>query len=78
MKKSIIISGPPAVGKTTVAKGLAKEFGLTYLGGGDILKELAGELGFQTKREDWWDTAEGMKFLNQRKKIGRASCRERV
>ena len=67
MKKSIIISGPPAVGKTTVAKGLAKEFGLTYLGGGDILKELAGELGFQTEGEDWWDTAEGMKFLNQRK-----------
>ena len=67
MKKSIIISGPPAVGKTTVAKGLAKEFGLTYLGGGDILKELAGELGFQTKGEDWWDTAEGMKFLSQRK-----------
>jgi len=67
LKKSIIISGPPAVGKTTVAKGLAKEFGLTYLGGGDILKELAGEQGFQTEGEDWWDTAEGMKFLNQRK-----------
>jgi len=67
LKKSIIISGPPAVGKTTVAKGLAKEFGLTYLGGGDILKELADELGFQTEGEDWWDTAEGMKFLSQRK-----------
>ena len=67
MKKSIIISGPPAVGKTTIAKGLAKEFGLTYLGGGDILKELAGKLGFQTEGEDWWDTAEGMKFLSQRK-----------
>ena len=67
MKKSIIISGPPAVGKTTVAKGLAKEFELTYLGGGDILKELASEQGFQTEDEDWWDTAEGMKFLSQRK-----------
>ena len=66
MIKSIIISGPPAVGKTTVAKGLAKEFGLTYLSGGDILKELAKELGFQTQGDDWWDTPEGMKFLNQR------------
>jgi len=46
---------------------LAKEFGLTYLGGGDILKEFAGELGFQTEGEDWWDSAEGMKFLSQRK-----------
>lgn len=68
MKKSVTISGPPAIGKTTVAKGLAKEFGLTYLGGGDILKELAKEQGFQTGGDDWWDTLDGMKFLNQRGK----------
>jgi len=36
--KSIIISGPPAIGKTTIAKGLAKEFDLVHLSGGDILK----------------------------------------
>ena len=66
MKKSVIISGPPAIGKTTVAQGLAKEFGLTFLGGGDILKELAKEQGFQVGGDDWWDTPEGMKFLNQR------------
>jgi cytidylate kinase len=67
LKKSVIISGPPAVGKTTVAKGLAKEFDLKFLGGGDILKELAKEQGFETDGNDWWDTADGMKFLNQRK-----------
>ena len=67
MIKSVIISGPPAVGKTTVAKGLAKEFGLTYLGGGDILKELAQEQGYESGGDDWWDTEEGMKFLAQRK-----------
>lgn len=66
MTKSIIISGPPAVGKTTVAKGLAKEFGLHYLGGGDVLKELAKEEGFQTDGEDWWDTPDGIKFLAKR------------
>ena len=66
MNKSIIISGPPAVGKTTVAKGLAKEFDLTYLSGGDILKEIAKEQGFQTGGEDWWDTQDGMKFLSKR------------
>ena len=49
MLKSIIISGPPAIGKTTIAKGLAKEFGLMHLSGGDILKELAKDKGFETK-----------------------------
>ena len=66
MTKSIVISGPPAVGKTTVAKGLAKEFQLQYLSGGDVLKEMATEHGFDSKGDDWWDTEEGMKFLNQR------------
>ena len=66
MLKSIIISGPPAIGKTTIAKGLAKEFGLVHLSGGDILKELAEEEGFDTKRDDWWDTQEGMNFLSKR------------
>ena len=68
MIKSIIISGPPAIGKTTIAKGLAKEFDIEYLSGGDILKELAQEQGFQTKGDDWWDTQEGINFLDQRKK----------
>jgi len=64
--KSIIISGPPAIGKTTIAKGLAKEFGLMHLSGGDILKELAEEEGFETKGDDWWDTQEGIDFLSKR------------
>ena len=66
MLKSIIISGPPAIGKTTIAKGLAKEFGLTHLSGGDILKELAEEEGFETSGDDWWDTQEGIDFLSRR------------
>ena len=66
MTKSIVISGPPAVGKTTVAKGLADEFNLEYVSGGDVLKEMAKEQGFDSEGDDWWDTEEGMKFLNQR------------
>ena len=62
-----MVSGPPAIGKTTVAKGLATEFNLTYLSGGDILKQLATEQGFSSDGDDWWDTEEGMKFLEQRK-----------
>ena len=68
MIKSIIISGPPAIGKTTIAKGLAKEFSLVHLSGGDILKELAEEIGFDTEGDDWWDTQEGMNFLSHRQK----------
>lgn len=67
MLKSIIICGPPAIGKTTVSKGLAKEFGLKSLSGGDVLKEIAKEQGFKTEGDDWWDTKEGMAFLDQRK-----------
>jgi cytidylate kinase len=59
LTKSIVISGPPAVGKTTVAKGLANEFNLIYLSGGDVL-------GFEVDGNDWWDTEDGMKFLEQR------------
>jgi cytidylate kinase len=64
--RSIIISGPPAIGKTTIAKAITEEFGLTHLSGGDILKELAEEEGFKTGGDDWWDTQEGMNFLSQR------------
>ena len=66
MIKSIIISGPPAIGKTTIAKGLATEFDLQYISGGDALKELAKEQGFKIQGNDWWDTEEGMDFLNFR------------
>ena len=42
LTKSIVISGPPAVGKTTIAKGIAEEFDLKFLAGGDLLKEMIG------------------------------------
>jgi cytidylate kinase len=64
---SIIISGWPAVGKTTIACKLAEEFSLAMYNGGDILKMLAEERGYSTKRDDWWDTAEAKKFMDERK-----------
>ena len=63
----MIISGPPAIGKTTVAQGLAEEFNLKYLSGGDILKEMAEAEGFSSHGDDWWDTQDGMNFLEKRK-----------
>ncbi len=67
MLRSVIISGPPAIGKTTIAKGLGDKFNLKYLSGGDVLKEMAKDQGFQTDRDDFWDTEDGMHFLNIRK-----------
>lgn len=57
----------PAVGKTTVAKMLSKKLGVPLVGGGDILKEIAVEQGYKASGDDWWDTEEGMKFLEKRK-----------
>ena len=56
------------MGKTTIAKGIADEFNLKFLAGGDLLKDMANEQGFDTEGDDWWDTEDGMSFLNQRKK----------
>ena len=64
---SIVISGWPAVGKTTIACKLAEEFGLVMYNGGDILKMLAEEKGYSTGRDDWWDTTEAKKFMEERR-----------
>lgn len=66
--KAIIISGMPAVGKTTVSRKVADTLRKPLLGGGDVLKEMAVEEGYKPGGEDWWDTAEGMKFLQERKR----------
>ncbi|MDQ3837772.1 MAG: cytidylate kinase family protein [Thermoproteota archaeon] len=64
---SIIISGWPAVGKTTMAVELAKEFKLKTFSGGDILKMLAESEGYSTSGDDWWDTDEAKEFMEERK-----------
>jgi cytidylate kinase len=65
-KRSFIISGPPAVGKTTVAEAIGKRFGLRVYGGGEALKEVAASRGYTPKGADWWDTPEGLRFLAER------------
>ena len=64
--KAIILCGMPAVGKTTVAKIIASKLGLKLVGGGDILKEIAVEEGYNAVGNDWWDTKEGMRFMEER------------
>lgn len=66
-KPGIIISGWPAVGKTTMAFELAKEFDLRTYSGGDILKMLAESRGYSTSGDDWWDTEEAKEFMQERR-----------
>ena len=68
MTRSIVVSGPPAVGKSTVARILAERYGLEWLDGGDVLKGLAREKGFEPSGDNWWDTPEGMAFMAVREK----------
>jgi CMP/dCMP kinase len=63
----IVIAGLPAVGKTTIAQELAKEFNFNLYNGGDILKMLANEKGFTTSGSEWWDTREAKKFMSERR-----------
>ncbi|MCL4435284.1 MAG: cytidylate kinase family protein [Thaumarchaeota archaeon] len=65
---SVIVSGMPASGKTTVAKVIAERYHLKYLCGGDMLKEMAIDRGYKPSGDDWWDSETGMKFLEERKK----------
>lgn len=67
MALCIIISGLPAVGKTTIARTLADKFNLKQYSGGDVLKEMAVAKGYTMSGNDWWDTEEGIKFLAERK-----------
>jgi cytidylate kinase len=66
--EAIIISGMPAVGKTTVSKTISEALGVPVVGGGDVLKEMAVEEGYLSGGGDWWDTKDGMSFLKERTK----------
>ena len=66
---SVVISGWPAVGKTTIAENIAKTFNLKLWNGGDILKMMAFEKGYSSSlNHDWWDTDEAQNFMNTRNK----------
>jgi len=66
-KLSIVISGWPAVGKTTIAEKISENFNLKLWNGGDILKMMAYEKGYPSAlNNDWWDTDEAIKFMNER------------
>ena len=67
-KKNVVIcvSGMTGSGKSTVAKRLADKYGLGYFSGGNALRELAKDEGYDSDVTGWWETAEGLRFLQQR------------
>jgi len=62
----ICISGMAGTGKSTLAKKIAKKYSLKYYSGGDALKALASEQGYDTSKSGWWESPEGLKFLERR------------
>ena len=65
-KVVICISGMTGSGKSTVAKRLADKYGLGYFSGGNALRTLAQEEGYDSDVRGWWETAEALNFLQQR------------
>jgi cytidylate kinase len=67
-KKKIVvcISGMAGTGKSTLAKKLAEKYGLRYHSGGDALKALAAEEGYDSSSRGWWESPEGLGFLKKR------------
>jgi cytidylate kinase len=68
-KKIVVcISGMAGTGKSTLAKKLAQKYKLKYYSGGDALKELAKDEGYNSSSRGWWESPEGLSFLKKREK----------
>jgi cytidylate kinase len=65
-KTVVCISGMAGTGKSTLSKKLAEKYSLRYYSGGDALKELAKEEGYDITVEGWWESPVGLKFLEKR------------
>ncbi|MCW4001083.1 MAG: cytidylate kinase family protein [Candidatus Bathyarchaeota archaeon] len=65
-KMVICISGMAGTGKSTLAKKIAEKYGLRYYSGGDALKALAKDEGYDITIEGWWENPVGIKFLKER------------
>ena len=62
----ICISGLAGTGKSTLSKKIAEKYGLRYFSGGDVLKDLAKQDGYDVSVQGWWESPEGLNFLNKR------------
>ena len=62
----VCISGLAGTGKSTLSRRLAKKYNLKYYSGGDALKALAAEEGYNSSVKGWWESPEGLAFLRKR------------
>jgi cytidylate kinase len=62
----VCISGLAGTGKSTLARRLSNEYKLKYYSGGDALKALAAEQGYNVSSRGWWESPEGISFLRKR------------
>ncbi len=68
-KKIVVcISGLAGTGKSTLSKKIAAKYDLIYYSGGDALKALAAEEGYDSNTPGWWESPEGLSFLEAREK----------
>ncbi|MCW4033843.1 MAG: cytidylate kinase family protein [Candidatus Bathyarchaeota archaeon] len=65
-KVVICISGMTGSGKSTVARRIAEKYGLDYFSGGNAMRALAQEEGYNSEVNGWWESGEGLEFLKQR------------
>ena len=64
----ICVCGMAGSGKSTVAKRIAEDCKLKYFSGGDALMAFAIEEGFRPLERGWWESKEGLSFLQKRGK----------
>jgi cytidylate kinase len=69
-KESLVvcICGMAGSGKSALANRLAEKYSLKYFSGGDALKALAIEEDHAAVNRGWWESAEGLRFLEKRGK----------
>lgn len=64
----ICISGMAGTGKSTLSKKLAAKYHLKYYSGGDALRALAAKEGYDASSLGFWESPEGLRFLERREK----------
>jgi cytidylate kinase len=70
----VCVCGMAGSGKSTLARKLARKYGLRYLSGGDALKAVAIDEGYKDAKYGWWESAEGMRFLERRRQDSEFDC----